>query len=125
MKALVVDDAKDIDYYISETLMEVEGMEVDQAHSRAEADAAEAANEYDLYIVDVYLAGLDKKPDGLEFVRNIRKSKPGAKIILMTGKSFSRILTDVLFKAGSAELLAKPVSLDTLLTTVRRVIGKK
>jgi DNA-binding response OmpR family regulator len=124
MRALVVDDNVQVARFISEALHEIEGMEADVAHTLEDAEAAADKTDYDLYIVDVYLQGSDSAPDGLRFVKQRKAVRPDLKAILITGRSFSRILTDVVFRAGTLDLLGKPIDLKVLLDTVRKVLAK-
>ncbi|MCU0722566.1 MAG: response regulator [Planctomycetes bacterium] len=124
MRALVVDDNAQVALFIAEALRQVEGMEADLAHTVEEAEQAAEKTAYDLFIVDVYLRGPDSSPDGLRLVKRLKAQKPGLKAILITGRSFSRILTDVVFRAGTTDLLGKPVDLKVLLETVRKVLAR-
>ena len=122
MKALVVDDHRDVAEFIAEALVEMEGMEVDIATSASSAHAYSSSRHYDLFIVDVYLKGGDSSPDGLDFAKSLLAYDPKAPVILMTGKSYSKIITSVIVKTGTTTLLSKPIDLTTLIDTVHKVM---
>jgi len=124
MKALVVDDNREVAEFVAEALFEVDQLETDVALTVEEAEGLIAKTRYDILIVDVYLRGGDSEPDGLRLLRRLKEANPEQKAILVTGKSFSRILTEVVFRAGTVDLLAKPVDLKVLLQTVRKLLGK-
>lgn len=124
MRALVVDDFPEVAGFVADALRDVENMDVDVAHNLVDAEDFVDESDYDLYVIDVYLEGPDDAPEGLKLVRRIRKKTPEAHILLMTGKSFSRIITDVIFRSNTADLIGKPVDLGKLLAAVRKVLGK-
>lgn len=123
MRALVVDDHEEVADFIAEALREFENMEVDVAPSAESAEALSARKDYDLYLVDLYLKGGDFEPDGLAFVKKLREQAPESRVILMTGKSYSKIITDVVIRTGKVRLIAKPIDLQKLLTEVRQAFA--
>ncbi|GEM_PF-2892531 len=123
MRALVVDDHEEVADFIAEALREFESMEVDVAPSAESAEALSARKDYDLYLVDLYLKGGDFEPDGLAFVKKLREQAPESRVILMTGKSYSKIITDVVIRTGKVRLIAKPIDLQKLLTEVRQALA--
>lgn len=125
MRILVVEDQGDVAEFIADSLRDLEGHEVDIAASADAAEKLAAATVYDLFLVDLYLRGPEDAPDGLAFAKSVRKAKPHARIILMTGKSYSRLLTDIIVRADLAFMLAKPIDLTTLIETVRSVLGEE
>ena len=100
MSVLVVDDHPDVADFIAESLRDLEGMDVETVHSAEEAEARARQKPYDLFIVDLYLRGDDFSADGLAFAKWVRKKHPDAKVILMTGKSYSTRSLDA-SEAGS------------------------
>jgi DNA-binding NtrC family response regulator len=124
MSILVVDDHRDVADFIAEALREIEDLDVDVAESAEEARAQRQRKGYEMYIIDVYLKGGDWSPDGLTLAKDILQEKADTPILLMTGKSFSRIITDVIVRTGTTQLLSKPITLETLLKKVRLLRGK-
>ena len=122
MNALVVDDHREVAEFIADALSEMEGFMVDIATSAEAADALVKTKHYDFMIVDVYLKGGDWAPDGLEFAKRVLAKDPEARVVLMTGKSYSKIITRVMPKVGNLKLLAKPIELTTLIDTVHQVM---
>lgn len=123
MRVLVVDDHREVSDFIATALRDIEGLEVDTAASAEAAEAYLEAGLYDLYILDLYLKGGDFSPDGLRFAKELLADHPDSRVILMTGKSYSKIITDVVIRTGSTQLLSKPIRLDDLLKMVRKVLG--
>ena len=122
MKALVVDDHRDVAEFIAEALKEMEGMDVDIATSAASARAYSSSRQYGLFVIDVYLKGGDTAPDGLDYAKSLLAEDSKTPIILMTGKSYSKIITSVIVKTGTTVLLSKPIDLTTLIDTVHKVM---
>jgi DNA-binding response OmpR family regulator len=123
MSVLVVDDHLEVAEFVAEALREMENLEVDIASSQDAAEAMFRRKPYELCIVDLYLKGLDEEPDGLYFVKWARKKNPKVRVILMTGKSYSKVITDVVVRTGETHLLSKPIDLNVLLETVRTVMA--
>ncbi|MHC5040200.1 MAG: response regulator [Planctomycetota bacterium] len=122
LRALVVDDHRDVAEFVAEALHDLEAMDVDVATSKEEAEELAKENDYGLFVVDVYLRGFDNAPDGLFFVKALQREDPRAKVILMTGRSYSKIITDVVIRTGSTHLLGKPIDINVLLETVHKVL---
>jgi len=97
-------------------------------YAAAKAEAAEQALEmldprgdgepgYALVLTDLRLPG----KDGLAFLREVRRRFPALPVIVMT--AFGTIETAVeAMKAGAADYVLKPFSLDDLMLTLERVL---
>ena len=89
--------------------------EVDQA-ATAE-DALKVADRADLILTDLRLPG----KDGLELVHLIRRQNTRTPIVVMT--AFGTVETAVnAMKAGAADFLLKPFSLDHMMTVIRKAL---
>ena len=75
---------------------------------------------YDLVITDLTMPGMN----GLEVAREIREIRANLPIILVTG--YQGTMTKPQMKdAGICELVEKPISMATLATVLRGILGKK
>jgi len=124
MSVLVVDDHQEVADFVAEALREMENMEVDTATSQESAQAMYRRKPYDLCIIDLYLKGGDDEPDGLYFAKWVHKKNPKTRVILMTGKSYSKVITDIVVRTGETHLLSKPIDLNHLLDIVRQVMAE-
>lgn len=111
-KIMVVDDEQNIRDIISEFLSET-GYSVSIAVDGIDALEKVQYEQYDLYIIDVYMPRMD----GLELLIKLKELQPLAVVIVTTG--FSSI--DVAIKAirnGAYHYLTKPIQADELLKVV-------
>jgi two-component system CheB/CheR fusion protein len=119
LRVLLVDDSLDaLDAF--RTLLELEGAKV-SAVSRARAALEEAAtHEFDLILSDIGMPEMS----GYELIEALRKTPRTAKLpaIALTGFGRAQDAAQAL-QAGFNAHLGKPVSLDSLIATVRRVLG--
>lgn len=68
----------------------------------------------DLFLVDIYMPGMD----GVEVIQRIRTSRPTSKIIAMSGGSGGWEYLDAAKHLGANDTLRKPFSLPELLGAV-------
>ena len=116
MKAtiLVVEDEEKLRRVV-ELQLKTAGYEVEQAGS-AEA-AMKLAERADVILTDLRLPGLS----GLELLEQLRRQDSHTPVIVMT--AFGSIETAVeAMKAGAADFLPKPFSLDHLMTVVNKAL---
>ncbi|MDZ4182501.1 MAG: response regulator, partial [Candidatus Cloacimonadaceae bacterium] len=107
-----VDDEQNIRDIISEFLMET-GYQVKVAVDGLDALEKIQYEQYDLYIIDVFMPRMD----GLQLVEKLKEIQPLAVVIIVTG--FSSI--DVAIKAirkGAYHYLTKPIQADELIKVV-------
>jgi DNA-binding NtrC family response regulator len=111
-RVLVVEDEAKLRRVI-ELQLQSGGYDADQAGSAEEA--LRLADRADLVLTDLRLPGMD----GLEFISLLRRQNASVPVIVMT--AFGTVENAVeAMKAGAADFLLKPFSLDHLIT----VIGK-
>jgi two-component system CheB/CheR fusion protein len=119
LRVLLVDDSLDaLDAF--RTLLELEGAKV-SAVSRARAALDEtAAQDFDLILSDIGMPEMS----GYELIGALRKAPRTAKIpaIALTGFGRAQDAAQAL-QAGFNAHLGKPVSLDSLIAAVRRVLA--
>jgi two-component system response regulator HydG len=112
-KILVVDDDHDFAESLGD-LLEQHGYAVDLAHSGDVAIAAFEAHDYDLALIDVKMPG----KNGVESFLEIRKIRPHARCIMMTGYSMPELL-DQAIANGAWAVVHKPLDIDNVLGLVR------
>ncbi|MDP2173541.1 MAG: response regulator [Candidatus Cloacimonadaceae bacterium] len=111
-RILVVDDEQNIRDIISEFLSET-GYQVKVAVDGLDALEKIQYEQYDLYIIDVFMPRMD----GLQLVEKLKEIQPLAVVVIVTG--FSSI--DVAIKAirkGAYHYLTKPIQADELIKVV-------
>ena len=74
----------------------------------------------DVVIVDFQLPGMD----GLEVIRALRKQEDPPRIVMVTGHASVTLAVDAM-KAGSMDLLTKPVTLQSLKDVVERALAER
>jgi len=74
----------------------------------------------DVVIVDFQLPGMD----GLEVIRTLRKQDDPPRIVMITGHASVTLAVDAM-KAGSMDLLAKPITLQALKEVVDRALAER
>lgn len=90
--------------------------EIDTATDGSEALRAATSKPYDLIIMDIVMP----KMNGIDSIREIRKKRPDAPIIIIT--SFHNQFTDVLDEINVQCVLIKPVMITQLVQSVQEVI---
>jgi two-component system response regulator AtoC len=116
---LVVEDelvlAKNIARYF-----ERQGHEVDLAHDGNDGLELARLNPPDVAIVDFQLPGRD----GLEVIRELRRGDEELRIVMITGHGSITVAVEAM-KAGSMDLLTKPLSLASLDQVVQRALKER
>src|SRR5688572_1077989 len=111
---LVVEDEEKLRRVVQLQLQSA-GFEVEQAGTAEEG--LRAAEHADLIITDLRLPGMD----GLELLATVRRQNSHTPIIVIT--AFGSVETAVeAMKAGAADFLLKPFSLDHLMTVVDKAL---
>jgi CheY-like chemotaxis protein len=121
-RILIVEDRANVREFLVETLRDVGGYEVEEAQDRGAIQMAQD-KDYDLFIVDVYLDTGDFDPVGLKIIKEIQKLKPGARFIVMSGKSLAGLVEKSVFELGVTDFLAKPITVRDLLRKVTKVLA--
>ena len=112
LRIFVVDDDVDVADSLAE-LLELSGHSVTTAYSGDDAVEILAREDFDLTFMDVMMPGRN----GVESFIEIKKTKPQAKVVLMTGFSVQDLL-DQAVSEGVAGVLHKPVAVDEILSKV-------
>lgn len=115
-KLLVVDDEEDILNTLSGSL-EDEGYEVWTARDGAEAMEVVRTKHPDVILLDIWLPGMD----GIQTLKAIKEFDADIEVVIMTGHGTVNTAVQAI-KLGAADFLEKPLSLDTVLETIRRIL---
>lgn len=99
---------------------EKEGHLVEVAHDGLAGVQAAARVQPDVVIVDFQMPGMD----GLEVIRSLRTQDDPPRIIMVTGHASVHLAVEAM-KAGSMDLLTKPITLQNLKEVVNRAIAEK
>lgn len=116
---LIVDDEETIRDIIAAALT-FAGYQVETASNGREAVQRFERQRADLVITDLVMP----EKDGIETVMELHKTQPDLPIIAMSGQSsHSPLYLGMAKKLGARRTLAKPFSVETLLTTVKEVLA--
>lgn len=99
---------------------EKSGHLVEVAHDGVAGLQAALRVQPDVVIVDFQLPGMD----GLEVIRALRKVEDPPRIVMVTGHASVSLAVDAM-KAGSMDLLTKPVTLQNLKEVVERALAER
>jgi two-component system, NtrC family, response regulator AtoC len=116
---LVVDDEAVLAKYIHKFLSKA-GYEVHLTTDIRSANAAMDEFHPDVVLLDYQL------PDGngLDALRELRRSRPGTKVIFMTGHGSIDIAVQAM-KDGASEFLTKPIVLEELKVLIEKTLGQE
>jgi DNA-binding NtrC family response regulator len=114
-RVLVVDDEPKLGKLVSE-MLELDGHEVVRAAGGREALARLAAGRLDVVLTDLRMAEVD----GLAVLRAARAQAAPPDVVLMTAYGSAESAVEAM-KAGAADYVTKPFSMDELRLRVRRL----
>jgi DNA-binding response OmpR family regulator len=117
---LLVEDDRNLSERCAE-ILERAGYHVVTVHDGDAALAAMKLILIDLLFVDVFLPGRD----GFQLIADCREFRPGVPVLVMSGGGFtdpSTVLAQAA-RVGASGTLAKPFSVDELVSAVERIIG--
>lgn len=119
-RILVVDDLID-NSFLLQTILEVEGYQVDVADSGHAALDKIAADPPDLVLLDVMMPGMN----GFEVTQRIRQNSelPFIPILLITGYTEPAPANG--FDVGADGFIRKPIDFDELLHRVRLILQER
>jgi len=119
VKVLVIDDETRF-LETTRKLLERRGIETLTASSGIRAVDIVAAEPVDVVILDVKMPGLD----GIEVLRRIKKTRPAAEVIMLTGHVSLESAIDGL-KYGACDYVMKPCDIEELVTKIRAAYERK
>lgn len=115
VRVFIVDD--DLDFAESLAIvLEGQGCEVTTSSSGEEAVKVFKEEEFDIAFMDVRLPGIN----GVESFLEIKKFKPGARVVMMTGYSVQDLLKQAV-DSGAWGILNKPLDVPKVLQFVEKV----
>ena len=116
-RILVVDDEPSITEFVSYALKK-EGYETDVVDNGEDAFALASANNYDLFILDIMLPGMD----GYELCRRLR-SKTTAPVLFLSARD-TELDKVVGLEIGGDDYLAKPFGMMEMVSRIRAVLRR-
>jgi two-component system, OmpR family, response regulator len=119
VRILLVDDEEELISTLAERLA-MRGIEADCVFSGDEAMGRAREKDYDVIVLDMKMAGLD----GVATMGEIRKFRPAARFIVITGHGDEE---DYLKgkEAGALFYLMKPIDIEDLIANIRLAVQGK
>jgi DNA-binding NtrC family response regulator len=108
---MIVDDDQDLAESLAE-LLEMSGCNVTTATNGRDAVLSHGTRDFDITFMDVRMPIMN----GVDSFFEIRKLKPDAKIVMMTG--FKEAIVAKALEAGAVGLLNKPFDIAAMLAIV-------
>lgn len=118
-RLLIVDDEESIRFAVKRYFTRI-GFEVDCARELEEAEALVAHTVYGVVIADLSLTD-SGSTEGLEIIRFMRRSCPGARVILLTAHGSATVEKEA-YKRGADAFLHKPKPLQELARIVDQLM---
>jgi two-component system response regulator RegX3 len=121
-RILCVEDNKDAREMIATLLRQSNSnYDVTAVETAAEALALSAKNTYDLYILDIWLPGMD----GVDLCRRLRDRGVTKPIMFFSAMGVQLKDRDYVLAAGADEFLVKSLDIDRLTSTVERLLSEE
>jgi DNA-binding NtrC family response regulator len=118
-KILVTEDDQKMRDGLVEILKE-EGYEVDFAQNGQKGLEKIKEKDYDIVLTDLIMPVMD----GMELLRNIKHTKPGTSVIIIT--AFGTIENAVeAIKVGASEYITKPFKIDEVQSKIKKVLAER
>ena len=115
LNVFIVDDDKDFAESVADVL-ELKGHNVTFASTGEEAIEKMRQHDFDITFMDVKLPG----KNGVESFLDIRRLKPSAKVIMMTGYSVEQLLDEAVDN-GAWGILHKPLDMKSVLKQLEKI----
>lgn len=116
LRILIVDDDRDFAEALLDVL-ELEGHQVDMCHTGEDAIAYFTRSDYDISFMDVKLP----RRNGVECFLEIKKIKPEARVVMMTGFSVEQLLQQAV-EHGAWAIMHKPLEMAQVLEIVDGIL---
>jgi len=113
MKVLLVDDEHEFVSTLAERLL-MRGIEADDVTSGKDAILKATERSYDVVVLDLKMAGMG----GIETMEKIRKIRPEAGFIILTGHG-DRQEHEKALSAGARFHLIKPLNIEVLIEKIK------
>lgn len=118
IRILVVDDETTITDFVGYALKK-EGYEADIVHNGEDAITAAGQNDYDMFILDIMLPGMD----GYELCRRLR-TNTSAPVLFLSARD-TELDKVVGLEIGGDDYLAKPFGVRELIARVRALLRRR
>lgn len=118
MRALIVEDEKDIQRYLKQSLEDA-GFAVDAETNGAKGSFLANTNDYDIAVLDMRLPDMT----GLEICESLRKKGRQFPVLILTVVSDTDSKVEAL-NAGADDYLTKPFDIDELLARTRALLRR-
>ncbi len=119
LRVLMVDDEEEfVDTWVKR--LNIRGLEAAGVYSGQQALDLLDVSDFDVVILDLRMPGMD----GIETLKQIRELRPLLPVIMLTGQGPTELGIQGLEICGHNHVV-KPVSLDDLLTAIRRAHKKR
>ena len=120
-RILCVEDNRDSREMIVTLLQQANGdYDVTAVETAAEALALKARNHFDLYVLDIWLPGMD----GVELCRRLRERGVTDPIMFFSAMGVQTKDRDYVLSAGADEFLVKSVDIDRFTATVAKLLDR-
>ena len=118
MKKILIAEDNDSNYILMSYILK-KNYQYERAKNGQEAVELADKNAYDLVLMDIKMPVMD----GLQATAAIKEKHPDLPIVALTANAFDsdRQLVE---EAGCIDFLAKPVSSDACIETIKRLIGE-
>lgn len=119
IRILCVEDNRDSRDVLQRLLEETDGTyEVSAVETAAEALTLDSRTAFDLYILDIWLPGMD----GVDLCRRLRERGRTAPVMFYSAMGVQPTDRDYLLSAGANAFLVKSVDIDKLIPTVQQLL---
>ena len=120
LKVLIVDDSGFSRTLISRELNEIgiENEQIQQSPSGADAISKIKSQEFDLFILDIIMEGID----GIGVLKEVKQYQPTAKVIMCSGSNSDEIIKAVI-ELGIDAFLVKPYQSETFKKALCRTLS--
>lgn len=115
-RVLIIDDDNGVRLSLSKYLKS-KNYQTSEASSAKEAIEKAAAQKYDIVLLDLIMP----ETGGIEVLLELKKIRPSAKVIMMTGFATIENAVDAI-KKGASDYIKKPFDLEELDAIIRRCI---
>lgn len=119
IRVLIVDDSGFSRNLISKELNQIgiENEQIKQSPSGADAISKIKAEQFDLFILDIIMAGID----GIAVLKEVKQQQPNSKVIMCSGSNSDEIIKEVV-GLGIDAFLVKPYQSETFKTALCRTL---
>lgn len=118
MRVLVVDDEAELGKMLI-TALKIAGIDAVYVSNGGDAVRSVTTRGADVIVVDMHMPGMD----GLEFIQRVRRLRPRARILGISGgdKSGKKVLLEMSSRLGANAFLPKPFKPSELVAKVKEL----